>query len=222
MTIKNYYDEITPLTYTVSHPPVYGALGKIPLKVERVMGEASFAHRVIRTPLKAVREVLKKKLGIQIKKDQDKFMKGHSFYTLLLDFAVRLEEPVNTFLEFARFRFKLGTEADILTISPAEKGVQAMLKKFGERNIIISPSLEIGPSVTVTQKGKNETTSKQKEQTVEAGVGAKMAAEFDYNNKKGWSLEVPKFVTDIKGAKLQANVAQWEIFAIERLRYQAK
>jgi len=182
-----FYDQVSSLSFGAKREREVG-LGFLPRV--RPQGEASVVQRVVNTPDGVISDVLK---GLQIRKksEQNKFRKGNSFYTVLLDLVVRMPDPVRTFLEYARFGIRVGVTADILKFAPEKDGVKAVLKKSGVRGFTISPNLEIGTSLP--------------------GVKAKVGANIDYTNSRGWAVEVPINIDDVIGARVKSNEVAWHV-----------
>jgi hypothetical protein len=108
--------------------------------------------------------------------DIDGALEKYSFYTISFNLVIAMNEPVNSFLEFAKFGFKFDKDVTILKIMPETEGIKSTLDKTITRNLKITPTFELKAAGTIT---------------------ANTSVEYIRNN--GWTYSVPINIVNVKG-----------------------
>jgi hypothetical protein len=114
-------------------------------------------------PDKALKEILKNR------PDLSTLRANNSFYTIMLDLTVSMENPTGTYLDWARFNIEMDEKSKILLVAP--------------------DSIEIEGKLTETKKAAINITPTGKVSIVklaEAEVGA-----GGYTSESGWTFEAP-------------------------------
>ena len=192
-----YYDETT-----LFFGSIQSLNGRVRGPFSSIQAEARLIHRVFQTPPRIARKLLKE--------DNSESTVTDSVYTILMELTIKVQNPAKTFLEFARFTVNTDQNSRIIAFTPKDVGIQANLKLYGERSFSISPKMELGVSAKASKNyppnGDSVTNS-----LMGAGLDGGASLQLNFNNKKGWDIELPTFMQEIKGSRLDNNCVQWEV-----------
>jgi hypothetical protein len=177
---------------------------------QTVKGQAYVCYRIIRTPLE---ELYGNSVNVS---DLYDARYKYDFFTVFLNLTIMMEEPMRTYLNFARFIFTLDEPAEVLKIAPSEQGIEGWIKESGERSISITPYLDIGPGLRMTKASSQDNNNTEKPYSSDtnikfiAGVNAGIGGVLDARN--GWTFEFPYTLKTITGSMLDKQKIAWEIY----------
>lgn len=137
---------------------------RIPLKILPKPRGNAFAYATMTTvPGKALNEILKNRA------DKATLLAKNSFYTVMLDLTVSLENPFKTYLDWVRFNIEMDDKSKILLVAPESIEIEGKLT--GNRKTVVN----------VTPTGKVSVVDMAE---AEVGVGG-------YSSETGWTFEAP-------------------------------
>jgi len=153
---------------------------------------ASYTRHIFVTSEDVVKTHLKDR-GVR---DIDRTIEKNSFYTISFSLVIEMENPVKSFLQYAKFTFRFDNDVKILKIVPESQGIKIDVEKTITRDIKITPSLTIESPIpevgTVTAKPLGE-----------------------YDSKNGWTYTIPIYIEEVKGYTREYNgtsEVNWDIY----------
>jgi hypothetical protein len=176
---------------------------------ETIKGDAYACCRVSKASFSDVSKILAKESNAK------EVIESHDFYMVLLNLSVMVQDPDKMHVNCARFKFSV-IDADLMKMTPLQECAAGKLSQTADRTYSISPSLEFTPSIKMGQT--NENTSKIDGLThgttvsTEINPAGKLGVSLSYDNKKGYTFEVPVNIKSIIGTYLPNNKAQWEFY----------
>ena len=151
--------------------------------LDRPQGNAYAYAQLNTVPLNALNEILKNK------PEKSKLLAENSFFTIMLDLTVNMEDPTNTYLNWVRFNIEMDKKSKILLLAPKSIDIEAKVTRTGKNVINISPS----GKVTI--------------QSVEASVTLP-----SYTKESGYTFEAPVNIKKYLCTQIGERTALCELY----------
>jgi hypothetical protein len=175
---------------------------------KKIVGEAGVDYDIKKTPLSLMVESLARKYEQEQVED---ILKKFEFLTMFLGMSVKINNPGEWILKWARFGFEFaGDGIAILSSAPDFEGVKTTIERNGSRDVNLSLAAEFGPSMT------QKTTDLNKSDELTVVPGVKISPGITYDRKDGWIVKYEKKIDEVKGFKSRLRNGNlkvtWDIY----------
>lgn len=151
--------------------------------LKKPQGSAYLSPTLRKVPEDALDELLKDR------PERATLLTDYSFWSLMLDFTVLMEDPTRTYLDWARFRIEIEDHSKILLVAPEEVSMEAKYQEYEK----------VGMNITPTGK-------------VSILDLAEIGVDAEYTSERGWTFEVPVNIKRYSGGRAGERGAVFDIY----------